>query len=88
MYYDIAAFLFLRGQAPALKGAMADAVGYCGREEGWTHARMHAPMQRYTFQDTLIEHMVQANNGEAAATAECIKHFPPPTDTNCAETKI
>ena len=43
-------------------------------------ARMHAPMQRYTFQDTLIEHMVQANNGEAAATAECIKHFPPLTD--------
>ena len=45
-------------------------------------------MQRYTFQDTLIEHMAQANNGEAAATAEWIKHFSPLTDPNFAEIKI
>ena len=69
---------------------MADDKGdvRSGGREGNSHARMHARVRRYHFEDDVIEHMAEAQNGEASATAMCIKVFASHTKPAFAEMQI
>ena len=49
---------------------------------------MHARVRRYHFEDDVIEHMAEAQNGEASATATCIKVFASHTKPAFAEMQI
>ena len=50
---------------------------------------MRAGVRRYHFEDDdLIEHMTEAQNGEASATATCIKVFASHTKPAFAEMQI
>ena len=49
---------------------------------------MHGRMHRYSFEGDVIEHMMEAQNGELTATATCIKDFASLAEPAFAEMQI
>ena len=49
---------------------------------------MHGRIHRYSFEGDVIEHMMEAQNGELTATATCIKDFASLAEPAFAEMQI